>query len=334
MTQKKINEVYPDWLTAGVFESLEQLDVPWTESVSAGSLDLAYHGGHSGQKFISPLVKSLMSGDSLTAAEQEIIAVTIFSLYGRTWNKEWNTLSLQYNPIENYRMEEVMENDDTTYTYGKRNTRTNNLSHTKTGTETETKNLADSRTEDKTGTETETKNLADSKTEDKSGTDTERKNLTDTRTPNIETETVRKINGFNSAAAGVPSGTDTTTETGLETQLHTGTDTMEYNSELQTDETHTGTDEMTYNTEVQTDETHTGTDTIQHNTTEADTGTQTDVESGTDSRSHGYELTRSGNIGVTTSQQMIESERALWMWNFFYDVVFPDVDKVLTLSVY
>lgn len=334
MNQKKINEVYPAWLTAGVFESLEQLDVPWAESVSAGSLDLAYHGGHSGQKFISPLVKSLMSGDSLTAAEQEIIAVTIFSLYGRTWSKEWDTLSLQYNPIENYRMEEVMENDDTTFTYGKRNTRTNNLSHTKTGTETETKNLADSRTEDKTGTETETRNLRDIKTEEKTGTDTQTKNLTDTRTPNIETETVRKINGFNSAATGVPSGTDTTTETGVETNRQTGTDSIQYNNMLETDETHTGTDTMTYNTEVQTDETHTGTDTIQHNTTEADTGTQSDVESGEDSKTHGYELTRSGNIGVTTSQQMIESERALWMWNFFYDVVFPDVDKVLTLSVY
>ena len=31
-------------------------------------------------------------------------------------------------------------------------------------------------------------------------------------------------------------------------------------------------------------------------------------------------LTRSGNIGVTTSQQMAESDIQLWRWNFFYEV--------------
>ena len=45
-------------------------------------------------------------------------------------------------------------------------------------------------------------------------------------------------------------------------------------------------------------------------------------------------LSRSGNIGVTTSQQMLQSERDLWLWNFFYNVVFPDIDKVLTLATY
>jgi len=31
---------------------------------------------------------------------------------------------------------------------------------------------------------------------------------------------------------------------------------------------------------------------------------------------------------------MIESERNLWFWNFFYNVVFPDIDRVLTLQIY
>lgn len=44
-------------------------------------------------------------------------------------------------------------------------------------------------------------------------------------------------------------------------------------------------------------------------------------------------LTRSGNIGVTTSQQMIQSERDLWFWVYF-DTVFKDVDKYLTINVY
>lgn len=44
-------------------------------------------------------------------------------------------------------------------------------------------------------------------------------------------------------------------------------------------------------------------------------------------------LTRSGNIGVTTSQQMAESEIALWKWNF-YEQIFQDLDKILTIPIY
>lgn len=43
--------------------------------------------------------------------------------------------------------------------------------------------------------------------------------------------------------------------------------------------------------------------------------------------------TRSGNIGVTTSQQMAQSDLDLWRWNFFYEV-FSDIDKVFTISTY
>ena len=43
--------------------------------------------------------------------------------------------------------------------------------------------------------------------------------------------------------------------------------------------------------------------------------------------------TRSGNIGVTTSQQMLESEIKLREWNF-YDQLFKDVDSILCLQLY
>lgn len=64
------------------------------------------------------------------------------------------------------------------------------------------------------------------------------------------------------------------------------------------------------------------------------TGVVTDRDSGSDTHTRNYTLTRSGNIGVTTSQQMLQSERELWMWNFFRDVVFTDVDRVLTIPIY
>lgn len=59
----------------------------------------------------------------------------------------------------------------------------------------------------------------------------------------------------------------------------------------------------------------------------------------TDELSHGkvntleHTLSRSGNIGVTTSQQMLESELNLRAWLYFENVM-QDIDKMLCLSIY
>lgn len=45
------------------------------------------------------------------------------------------------------------------------------------------------------------------------------------------------------------------------------------------------------------------------------------------------ELTRKGNIGVTTSQQMIESELELREYNFI-ETIYSDIDSILTLKIY
>ena len=44
-------------------------------------------------------------------------------------------------------------------------------------------------------------------------------------------------------------------------------------------------------------------------------------------------LTRSGNIGVTTSQQMLESEFKVRQYDF-YKMMYNDIDSVLCLSIY
>ena len=58
----------------------------------------------------------------------------------------------------------------------------------------------------------------------------------------------------------------------------------------------------------------------------------------TDTYRKGSTMTRnshiSGNIGVTTTQQMIESELRLRALNNLYDRILKDVDKFLTLKVY
>ena len=68
--------------------------------------------------------------------------------------------------------------------------------------------------------------------------------------------------------------------------------------------------------------------------TKGNAGTVANVESGTNTDTRNYKLTRKGNVGVTTSQQMIESDRKLWLWDFFDSVVYPDIDKILTIQTY
>lgn len=41
-------------------------------------------------------------------------------------------------------------------------------------------------------------------------------------------------------------------------------------------------------------------------------------------------INRAGNIGVTTTQRMIEEDRKLWLWNYF-DQIFSDLDRELAL---
>lgn len=61
----------------------------------------------------------------------------------------------------------------------------------------------------------------------------------------------------------------------------------------------------------------------------------TDVDSTTsgDKKDNFRDLTRSGNIGVTTSQQMIESELELRKKSII-DIIYNDIDTMLCLKIY
>nr|DAM55058.1 MAG TPA: hypothetical protein [Caudoviricetes sp.] len=71
----------------------------------------------------------------------------------------------------------------------------------------------------------------------------------------------------------------------------------------------------------------------QGSNTEGGQDTKTGRDTHTYNKSGSTTHTRSGNIGVTTTQQLIESERNLWLWNYF-DAVFSDVDTMLVLQVF
>ena len=72
-----------------------------------------------------------------------------------------------------------------------------------------------------------------------------------------------------------------------------------------------------------------------NNHTTATSGTDTNVKSGsiTSSETGSEKLTRHGNIGVTSSQQLLESEFEVRKKDF-YKIIYNDIDSVLCLKCY
>lgn len=231
MVTLTLNDVYPKWITKGIFSYLNALEVPWKNDITGNELDIIYHGSKSGHKLIGSLIENFLENNVVSEENKITIAQAIYAMYIKNWNALYKTLSLEYNPIENYSM-------------------------------TETENVQDSH-----------KGTLESDSTD-TNTNTENTIVNDTAN--------NQLWGFNS------------------------TDSV--NSDKQIGDT-------TRNVDGSINSTHKNTDTETKDITSDRT------------------LKRSGNIGVTTSQQMIESERQLWFWNFF-ESVFSDIDKILVLKIY
>ena len=234
-------------------------------------------------------------------------------------------------------------------THNTTDTRTDNLSHAKTGTDETEYDISEVTTPNLTnntdnsvfgfnsvaavGSDSSASTATGTNTVDKTGTETKTYNLTDrdtgtqaTAKTGTETTDIDITETSTGTQATAKTGTETTdiditeTSTGTQTTAKTGKDT----TDVDITETNTGTQTTA----------KTGKDTTDVDITQTDTGTQTNAATGRDVDTRNYQLTRQGNIGVTTSQQMIQSERDLWLWDFFHSVVFPDVDRVLTIPIY
>ena len=153
---------------------------------------------------------------------------------------------------------------------------------------------------DGTVTETETRDLKGS---EKVKDETDRvDNLTDKNTRDFEDKETRDLSGtnlnsvygFNSSTAA-PANSDESSDTGTDTIEHSGTDTMD----------HTGRQDIDRN--LKRDTTDTGT--IKH------------------------ERIEKGNIGLTSTQDLISQERQIALFNVM-DVIIKDFIKRFCLAIY
>lgn len=293
--RNRYNEALEDPYTQGIFYYLQSEDVPWADKNINEELDAYYAGTHSGEKYVNNFMQMVMNHSD----DGKVTPATMQLMASQCvalFGESWNRIWNTFN-LEY----DPIENYNVVEEYE------GDREDTYGKTRTRTDNLTNQRTD----------NLTDQRTN----------NLTDTRTDNLshgKTGTVGetgtntgqntdKIAGFNSSNPVTSDQTDTTGST---------SNTTTHN----TTETDTGTQTIA-STGTQSD-THTGTQ------TETQTGTQTDADSGSDSMEEGHTLLKHGNIGVTSSQQLVKSERELWWWSFFIQIVCPDVDKILTLPIY
>ena len=282
--------------------------LPWESTKDAGLWAL-YLYNHSGEKWISPIVNKMLTDGELSSANKTTIANIISDMYTDNWTKLYDAMFAEYNPIENYNRVELRTGTET-LTDTPHNWQKTNITGASGGTQTETQTPTNWQKTSVTGATSELN------TETQTPTNWTKTNAR--LASNNEETTEHGIYGFNSASA-VNADTETTTAASEETETQAGT----YETEtLKEADTHTDT------------ETQTGTYTTQ--TITADNArTDSETQSGTFEHETEYDTdTRiSGNIGVTTTQQMIEQELLLREHNF-YDRVFADIDKVLTLDIY
>lgn len=117
-------------------------------------------------------------------------------------------------------------------------------------------------------------------------------------------------------------GTDTRTPNITQTNKGKNTNTVGFDTAITTGKT-TFDKSASFINDTKTTNTGTNTDTQDIDTTVTTAGNEKTV----------HELTRSGNIGVTTSQQMIESERKLAMFSVV-DLFVKAVADIILIGVY
>ena len=237
------------------------------------------------------------------------------------WNKLYETTKLEYDPIENYnRVEETTDLE--TRDLAKTANETRDLS----STNNETRDLAstNNETRDLAGTSNETRDLA--------GTIAGTIDTTDTDTQSGSNTNTKNVNAYNSAT-GVTAETVTDDLGGINTKV-VDTDSTQDSTDTGTIDI-SGTDTGTVNvatTDTGTDNVS-GTDTGTIDRDMTDTGTVDNSSTDTGTVNMAKTSTIKGNIGVTTSQQMIEQERNVVKFNI-YDYIVESFKQRFCILVY
>lgn len=152
--------------------------------------------------------------------------------------------------------------------------------------------------------------------------------LTGKKTTTFDSDVIKEENNTNKITSDVTSNNSSTSNA-------TGSTTTNSDTSIYTFNTQNGTKSDSGVTTSTPNLTNTSEDDNVSNTI---TNTAIKINSNATTSNNGIEdnthnLKRSGNIGVTTSAQMIKENLDLWKWNF-YNSIFKDIDSIITIGVY
>lgn len=279
------------------------------------------------------LVNVPVTGDDSTDLSRlRTLTSYVFNLYFDKYVHMFDLFAINYSPLENYNMTES-GSDNLTGTNG------GTSSVTGSGTNKEVRNLATSYTstgqDETTNSNTVTHNTTDTLTHNTRDITTFGRKVATTGSSsstldNTSTDTVAPFDSDaffnNTQTTGVSSntGTDTSnvTNSGHDDTQISGTDTT----------THTGTDATASSSTTDTTKTDSGTNTGSIDTTNNAQSSTTYSDNKSENTTH--TLTRRGNIGVTTSQQMLEAELELIPKKQIKFEFYNDLKRLILIGIY
>ena len=231
----------------------------------------------------------------LTTLKADI--ATLFDSRKYTWGKLYETTLIEYDPIENYSM---TERENTTM-------EATSVQGAQTNTDTNDYGAISVAKSEILGAQTNTE----------TATMGEQAKLT---TMNIG-EQVTEGSTINETAPYSSEGYQSDTKS-----IDSVTSGAKSDSTQEHNDAYTNTNEQTFGAK---DNTYTTTTDGRKDILKKEIGSKSDTNNSTNNR----ELIRSGNIGVTTSQQMIESERQVAMFNFV-QIVAHEVVRLISSDMY
>lgn len=288
----------------GIFDFLE--DMPYSNIVDNVTLNNTLYFTF-GIRNASPALAHFMCNaqqgfntpHSVVDNDAQILANMIKARYYTRWKHMFEIDSADYNPIENYNMTEQGQ-DSNADTEKEQNETNRNASVNQTSTGENDNSVI--------------RNNAANR--ENINTDSTNSNIIRNTSTTGETDGTQDVYGFNSVSS-VP-----TNVASDETKGNTSEASIN-----KSDAHGTGLEKLNAS------ESALNKSASKLNQSNAEIVKETDVNNKTRIGNSLHNLTRSGNIGVTTTQQMLQQEREFWNWSYIAEIV-HDVADFLTISVY
>lgn len=309
-----LNKLFSYLENDGIFNYLDQYDVPWKSSIDTDILNLDYHTKN-GEKVIGPAVKALLTEDGLDTTAKQKLAKLIFYKNQVKWDELWRSQDIydDFDVLDN-----VNEIRDETTIHTGSDSKTQNIG-AKQNTFTEGQQIDSFSKGAQENTFTKGSQSNSQTKGEETLTEGAQSNTIGTHT---DSKTITK-SAYNSASYSP----DTKEEDVV--GAHTDSIGQKVNTNSSRSDSQTeGSREDSSSEGAREDSTTKGQriDTTQE-------GAQQNTETGTDSFTDTLSVRRHGNIGVTTSGQLIRDFRQTVDFSIF-ETVYNDINEILVLNVY